>query len=210
MIRVFIVDDHPAVAAGLATLLEKDSGIKVIGIESDGTQASKNILKEKPDVVLQDLNLGVTSGEKVMKEVLKENDKIKFLLFTVLPENAYALQLIRDGASGFLNKNTRVDEMIKAIRSVSLGKRYMSRDLKILESEQKTSKEKTGLDKLSKRERQVFMLLATGKRQVDIEVELDIGHSTMSTYVARIHRKLGTKTVSDLVRWAADQGIQTL
>lgn len=209
MIRVFIVDDHPAVAEGLSALLAKSGEIDVIGIENEGEVAIHRILSETPDVVLQDLNLSGISGATVMKEVLQINSRIKFLMFTVLPENSYALQLIEEGASGFLNKNTRVDEMVAAIRSVSLGKIYMSHELRMLKLEQKKASDKQGIEKLSKREREIFMLLAAGKRQVDIEAELDIGHSTMSTYVARIKRKLGVKTIAEIVRYATTQGIET-
>lgn len=207
MISVFIVDDHPVVANGLAKLLSEYPDIKVVGVEAEGQAAISRILEEQPRVVLQDLNLGDIPGTKVMEEVLKLQEKSRFIIFTVLPANAYALKLITNGAAGFLNKNAMIEEMVAAIRAVARGHTYFSQELKILMAEQKDSSKKAGLDILSKREYEIFLGISAGKRQVELERELDIGHSTMSTYIARIHRKLGTKTSADLVRWATQEGV---
>ena len=209
MITVFIVDDHPVVANGLARLLSEQTDIDIIGVESEGERAIERILELQPRVVLQDMNLGDMLGTRVMKDVLAQQDKSRFIVFTVLPANAYALQLIKSGAAGFLNKNAMIEEMVEAIRAVARGKTYFSQDLKLLMADQGGKKEKVGLDLLSKREYEIFLRIAEGKRQVDIEEELDIGHSTMSTYMARIHRKLGTKAIGDLIRLAAQEGILT-
>jgi len=210
MISIFIVDDHPVVANGLATLLAKYSGLEVVGVELDAKTAIKRILKEQPKVVLQDLNLGESSGTKVMEAVFKKKAPCRFLIFTVLPINAYSLKLIRNGASGFLNKNAPMEDLVSAIRTIARGQTYLNKELKMLMSEQseKGKKgEKVGIDKLSKREYEIFTRIAEGKRQVEIQVELDVGQSTISTYMARIHRKLGTRTPADLVRIAAQEAL---
>jgi len=207
MISIFIVDDHPVVANGLAKLLSEYDGLEVIGVESEGQKAIDSILEHKPKVVLQDMNLGEISGTKVMEAVLKHDNSIRFIVFTVLPANAYALKLIKNGASGFLNKNTKITEMVSAIRTVARGQTYFSKELKMLMAEQKERDKKAGLNILSKREYEIFIRIAAGKRQIEIRNELDIGHSTISTYMARIHRKLGTKTPADLIKWAAQEDL---
>jgi DNA-binding NarL/FixJ family response regulator len=207
MIDVFIVDDHPVVANGLAKLLSDYPDIHISGIESDGKKAISRIIEEQPRVVLQDINLGDIRGPEVMEAVLAQQDKSRFIIFTVLPANTYALRLIKSGAAGFLNKNALIEEMVEAIRTVARGLTYLSLDLKRLQAEQGERNEKVGLDLLSKREYEIFLLLIEGKRQVDIEEELDIGHSTMTTYVSRIHRKLQTQSLGDLIRLGTQEGI---
>jgi len=207
MISIFIVDDHPVVAGGLAKLLADHSDLEVVGVEAEGTKGIERILEVKPKVVLQDMNLSDISGSTVMETVLKKDKSIRFIIFTVMPANAYALKLIQNGASGFLNKNTKIEEMVTAIRTVARGQTYFSRELKMLMAERSEREDKSGLDLLSKREYEIFVRIAAGKRQVEIGEELDIGYSTISTYIARIHRKIGTKTLSDIIRWAAQEGI---
>ena len=207
MNTVFIVDDHPVVADGLARLLEEFDDIEIVGLESSGEKAIERILDIQPRVVLQDVNLTDISGVKVFEAVNEVQDRTRFIFFTVLPANAYAIQLIRSGAAGFLNKNAMIEEMVSAIRRVARGQTYYSMELKKLMAEQKHKAKKSGLNTLSKRENEIFLRLVAGKRQVEIEDELDIGHSTLTTYITRIHRKLGTKTAADLVKWAAQEGI---
>ena len=207
MISIFIVDDHPVVATGLAALLERYSGLKVIGVELDGEKAVERILEEKPKVVLQDMNLGEISGTQVMDQVFKSKSSSRFLIFTVLPPNGYSLKLIRNGASGFLNKNAPIEELVSAIRSIARGQTYINRELKMLMAEQSEKKKKAGVDALSKREYEIFLRVAKGKRQQEIQSELNIGQSTVSTYIARIHRKLGTQNVTDLARMATQEAL---
>lgn len=204
MIRVFLVDDHPVVSRGLAELLGQERDIEIAGLAASRTEATERILSLRPDVIVQDINLGEETGAHVIADVRAEWPEARFLVFTVLPENSYALDLIEAGAMGFLNKNAPMDEMVTAIRAVHRGKKYISQELRFLELD---GASKEGIDALSKREREIFLRLAAGRRQVDIREELGMSHGTLSTYLARIHRKLGTRTTSDLVRFAAEQGI---
>lgn len=205
MIRVFIVDDHPAVALGLSALLNKKRDLEVVGIAGSVAEAIAAIPEAEVDVVLQDLNLGKERGQQVMDTILRTTDSARFIIYTVFPEDAYALQLLRAGARGFLNKGAKLDEIVEAIRKVHHGGRYLSLELHYLEQELARG-ERVGLDRLSKREREVFDALVAGKRMVDIRTELGMSHGTLSTYAARMHRKLGTSSVADLARLAVATG----
>lgn len=203
MIRLFIVDDHPIVARGLCELLGRNRDIEVVGSAVSFEDAIAGIVSLTPDVVVQDVHLGDRSGVDVMREVLRQLPATRFLMFTVMPEDAYALDLITAGACGFLNKNAPVDEMVEAILAIHRGKKYYSNQLRLLIKDRGRAAERTGIDALSTREREIFLRLASGRRQIDVSAELRLSHGTLSTYVARIHRKLGTSTLGDLIRIAA-------
>lgn len=207
MIRLMIIDDHPIVCTGLESLISKVDDICIVGVAHDSTTGLRLVGQYKPDVVLLDVHIGREYGPTVMLDLRKISPQAKVLFFSVLPENSFALELLNSGASGFLNKSAPIAETLTAIREVARGRRYISEDLSLLALETRRKPDKTTLEGLSKRELDVLVLLVSGKKPKEIQEALSLGHGTVTTYIARLHSKLGTETTPELMRLAITLGL---
>jgi DNA-binding NarL/FixJ family response regulator len=203
MIRVIIADDHPIVRAGLKQIILEDDGIIVAGEASSGAKLLEKVRLEKYDVVLLDLTMPGMNGIDALKQLKSEKPHLPVIILTIHPESQYALRLIKAGASGYLTKTSASDELIRAIRKVHRGGKYITPSL----AEKLAFALDTGAtglphERLSDREYQVLCLLGSGKSVSQIAEALALSVKTVSTYRSRILEKMNMENNAELIHYA--------
>jgi two-component system, NarL family, invasion response regulator UvrY len=208
MIRVLIADDHPIIRQGLKKILADEPEIEVEAEASDGHEAMEVLRNSPIDVAVLDISMPRMSGIEVIKQLTGEGTAARILVLSVHSMKQYAVRVLRMGAAGYLTKDTAEEELIHAVKTVAAGKRYISPDL-AAELADFVGNESwdSPLDRLSDREYTVFKSIAAGKSMKEIAFELNISIQTVSTYRARLLRKLNVETNAGLVRYAVDWGI---
>lgn len=208
MRNILLVDDHSIVRQGLKNLISLEAGLSVTGEASSGTEAIQLVresLKNKTtyDIVVLDISMPDKNGVDTLHDLKHIAPDLPVLILSGYGEQQYALNLIRSGCKGYLSKDADADEIIKAIRTIANGKRYISAELAELMSEQLSHpSEKQLHESLSDREFQVFFKLAGGLSPTEIANELNISIKTVSTYRSRILEKMSLKTNADLTYYA--------
>lgn len=210
MIRVLLADDHTIVRQGLRSMLEETGECSVVAEAADGAEAVEGALLTRPDVVVTDLSMPRLSGLEVVKRVRERLPDTKALVLTVHEEDEYILPIIRAGASGFLNKDTTVADLMNAIKTIHGGHAYFGpRAAKALADQHQRPRE-IGVDPydtLTGRERETFHLVIEGKTTKEIAQILDIGVKTAENHRARMMEKLGLRNTAEVVRFAARKGL---
>ena len=203
MKKILLVDDHNIVRQGLRNLIELESDLEVGGEAASGVEALKLVRKNSYDIVVLDISMPDKNGVDTLHDLKHTSPDLPVLILSGYSEAQYALNLIRSGCKGYLSKDADPDEIIKAIRTIANGKRYISAELAELMSEQLSHPtEKQLHETLSDREFQVFFKLAGGISPTDIAAELNISIKTVSTYRTRILEKMSLKTNADLTYYA--------
>lgn len=202
MIRVITVDDHPVVRRGLKQIIEGEPDMQVVGQAENALEAIRVIRQTACDAVVLDITLPGASGIEVLNQLRNERPELPVLIMSVHEEEQYADRLIRAGASGYLMKESVPEELIKAIRKIVSGGKYISPAFSetLIPGQVSTGKPLHG--KLSDREFEILRLIATGKALTEIGETLCISGKTVSTYRARILEKMGMKTNADLISYA--------
>lgn len=208
-IRVFLVDDHEIVRVGLRQILEKGGDdLVVVGEAENGIQALERIKETDIDVLLMDIEMPEKSGWEVLKTLKALRPDLPILILSIFPEDLYGIRLLKEGAAGYLTKNSTPKQFVEAIRSVARGGKYVSPELASqLVDDLKKGRDRQAHDILSEREFQVFNLIASGKKIKDIAKELSISITTVSTHRARILDKMNLENTTDLIRHALKQGL---
>ena len=203
MKNILLVDDHSIVRAGLKNLIELESDLQVTGEASSGLEAIKMVRVNKYDIMVLDISMPDKNGVDTLHDLKHVSPDLPVLILSGYAEAQYALNLIRSGCKGYLSKNADSDEIIKAIRTIAGGKRYISAELaELMSNELINPTNKLLHETLSEREFQVFFKLATGLSPTDIGSELNISIKTVSTYRTRILEKMGLKNNADLTYYA--------
>ena len=203
MKKILIADDHAVVREGLKQIIAKASDMTVVGEAANGQEAIRKVAAQEFDVVVLDISMPDMSGLEVLKHIKSENPKLPVLVLSVYSEEAYAVRTLRAGASGYLTKESSPDQLLEAIRKVSLGGKYVSPSLaERLACDMETDSERAPHQKLSDREFQVLRLLSSGKTVREIAEELSLGAPSISTYRARILAKMKMKHVAELTHYA--------
>jgi len=208
MLRVLIADDHPIVREGLRRVIQDEFPSVIIGEVASGNAALERIRTCDWDIVILDINFPDKSGLEVLKEVRKERKDISFLMLSVYPEAQYARRALWGGADAYLRKDTAQDELIKAIKAIRSGGKYISSTVApflLVRSESDLSKPLHS--HLSDREIEVLGLVSQGKTFKEIGGILLISQKTVSTYRSRILIKLHLRNTVELIRYAVDQGM---
>ena len=203
MIKVGIVDDHAIVRAGLRQFFSEQVDLRVVGEAASGREAIDLVRQEELDVLVMDLSMPEQSGMDALGMIRAKAPDLGVLILSGYPEEHYATNLIRQGASGFLNKECEPDEIVTAIRTIATGKRYISASVADLLAQQ-LGKSGDGLphEQLSEREFQVFLKLAKGETAGDIAKDLSLSVKTVSTYRTRLMEKMALSSNSDLTYYA--------
>jgi DNA-binding NarL/FixJ family response regulator len=200
MIRVLVADHQPIVGYGIRMLFENSTDIKIINTVTTSKQTLDYLKKTTVDVVLTTLDLPDTNGLTALRVLKKEFNAVGVIIFSSHPEDIYAINAIRAGASGFLSKTVTTATIKKAIFKVFKGGIYLSNELA-----KKITLEKNnpgGMDlykKLSTRELEVLKRISTGKKNKDIAVELNVSAKTISTYKTRLMKKLNVSNIVELI-----------
>jgi two-component system, NarL family, invasion response regulator UvrY len=207
LMRIIIADDHIVVRKGLKLmLLDGFPGATIVDV-GDAEDLIKNIIKEKWDVVITDLNMPGRSGLDALVQIKQMNPELPVLVMSLHPEEQYAIRVLKAGASGYLTKDAPPEELIKAVQKVLLGKKYITAIVAeklsaILDDDDEQSKQPH--EALSDREFDVLKMLAAGKTVSDIAENLFLSVTTVSTYRARILSKMGLKNNAELTLYAIE------
>jgi two-component system, NarL family, invasion response regulator UvrY len=203
MKKILLVDDHNIVRQGLRNLIALESDLEVAGEASSGVEALKLVRNNNYDVVVLDISMPDKNGVDTLHDLKHISPDLPVLILSGYAEEQYALNLIRSGCKGYLSKDADSEEIIKAIRTIAGGKRYISAELaELMSNELSHPSEKLLHETLSDREFQVFFKLAGGLSPTEIANELNISIKTVSTYRTRILEKMSLKTNADLTYYA--------
>jgi two-component system invasion response regulator UvrY len=202
-VRIGIADDHPITRAALRSYLDDQEGLRVVAEAASGREAIDLVRTQALDVLLLDLDMPGQSGIDALTMIKAKAEHVAVLVLSGYPEHQYAVPLIRNGASGYLNKACEPAEIITAIRRVAQGGRYITSVVAELLATQVIAPSPGGLhEQLSARELQVFLKLAQGCTAGEVAAELSLSAKTVSTYRARLMRKLDARSNSDLTYYA--------
>jgi two-component system invasion response regulator UvrY len=205
MITVLLLDDHALVRAGYRLILQQHLDLQVIGEAESGEEGLQKIRALKPDVVLCDLHMPGLSGLEITERLNKSSSPSKVIIVTVQQDGPMPKRLMEAGASGYLGKACDAEELIRAIRDVARGKRYLANDLaqKMALCKQKDSP----FELLSAREIEISLLFCQGMRAEAMARKLCVSSKTIATHKYRILEKLGIQDTIALARLAALHGI---
>ena len=201
--RILIADDHPVVRRGLRDVLASEADMTVVGEAKTGDEALELACKVEWDVAVLDYSMPGCSGADLVREVKRHYPERPVLVLSILPEDVHAGQVFKAGGAGYINKASASDDLTGAIRKVVSGGKYVSAAFaEKLATELADGGEKPPHDLLSDREYRVMWLIASGKQINEIAGEMSLSPSTVSTYRARILRKLDLSNNAALVRYA--------
>ena len=206
-IRVFVVDDHALVRAGMRMILSGETDIEVVGEADCGEDALPLIRKLTPDVVLCDLHLPGVSGLELTERILKGDHGTRVIVVSVLEDGPMPKRLLEIGASGYVGKGGDASELLRAVREVARGKRYLANSVAQNLALYGIDGDGSPFDALSARELEVAMLLTQGLRQEDIARRLSLSAKTINTHKTRLFEKLGIQDSIALARLAGQYGL---
>lgn len=208
MTRVLLVDDHAVVRAGLRQFLLDDRSVAHVEEASSGEQALEKLRQERFDLLILDINMPGRNGIDILRHVVAGSPGTKILVLSGYPENQYAVNVLRAGASGYLAKESAPDELLKAVRTILQGKRYISAALaEQLVTELDLNHDKPAHAELSQREFQIFCKVAAGRSVSEIAEELCLSVKTISTYRTRVLEKMNFRTNADITSYALKNGL---
>jgi len=208
MIRILIADDHTLVREGLKQILSDLPDMAVTDEASNGKEVLDKVRENDFDVVLLDISMPGQSGVDILKQIKLIKPKLPVLILSMYPEEKYAIRTLRAGASGYLTKDSVPDELIEALRTVSLGKRYITYTLaEKIAYDWDVDAKKPLHERLSDREYQVMCMIASGKAVSQIAKEISLSVKTISTHRARIMKKMNMKNNAELTHYAIKHGL---
>jgi len=209
MIRVFVLDDHALVRTGFRLILSNETDIEVVGEAESGEEGIPLIRKLKPDVVLCDLHLPGVSGLEITERIVRGDSSTRVIIVTVQEDGPMPRRLLDAGASGYLGKGCAAEELLRAVRDVARGKRYLATEMAQKMALGTLAGDATPFDALSPRELEIAMLLCRGLRMPDIAERLSLSPKTVATHKYRAFDKLNLDVRDSvaLSRLASQYGI---
>jgi len=208
MIRILVADDHPVVRQGLKQIVAGTTDIFVVDEASNGQEVLDKVRSNYFDVVLLDISMPGISGLDVLKQLRTERPELAILILSMHSEEQYAARVLRAGASGYLAKESAPDELIAAVRKISLGGKYVSPSLaEKLASDLAVDTQEPLYQTLSDREYETMLMIASGKTTAEIAEQLSLSPKTISTYRSRILGKMSLKSNAELTLYAVQNGL---
>ncbi|MBI5437971.1 MAG: response regulator transcription factor [Nitrosomonadales bacterium] len=208
MIRIMIADDHAIVRQGLARILEKKDGMKIVAEHDNGADALNWIRNHNCDIALIDISMPGMNGIDLLKQLREEKPRVPVLVISIYSEDQYAVRLIKAGAAGYLTKGCAPAIVVEAVRQIAGGKKYISPAVaEMLADEFEDEHGKHPHEKLSDREYQIFLMLASAKTVSEIAGALALSGKTISTYRNRILEKMCLRNNAELMRYAIDNDL---
>ncbi len=203
MIRVILCDDHAMIRRGIRDTLSEAVDIRVVAEAGSYSEIRELIRNEEFDVLLLDINLPGRGGLEVLSSLRETDSPIKVLIVSMFPEDQYAIRCLRSGAQGYLNKAGNPEDLIKAVRAISNGQKYVTPEVANMLVESLSMPENhTRHASLSERELQTLLKIASGKKLSEIAEELMLSPKTISVYRSRVLEKLNMKNNSELTVYA--------
>jgi two-component system invasion response regulator UvrY len=206
-INVMLVDDHAVVRMGFKMLLESANDIKVIDEAENGEMGIKNYVEYKPDVVVMDITMPGIGGMEAIERILAKDSNAKILVLSAHEDSVHPKRVLNAGAMGYLTKRSAAEELIKAIRTVAGGKKYIEASVAQQMAIQQLSGEQNPVDVLSEREFEVFMSLAKGKTTNEIAETLFLSPRTVGTHLYNIKQKLNANNSAEIALIAMRSGL---
>ena len=205
MINILIADDHELIREGLKKILKKEADMEVLGEARNAQEVFDQVRNRKLSIVLLDISMPGLSGLDVLTELRQKYPNLPVLILSMHPEDRFAVRALKAGAAGYVTKDSAVGELVKAIRKVVTGGRYVSVRLaeKLADDLEKGS-ERPPHEMLSDREFQVMRMVAAGQKVSEIAEELSLSISTVNTYRTRILEKMKVETNVELTRYAIE------
>ena len=203
MIKVLIADNHPIVRMGVRKVLEAAEGFELIDVVATTEELFEKLKDTTPDVVMLEMDIPEINGIAALRKIKKDYADVKVLMYSGQSEDVYALSAIRAGAFGYLSKSSSVEYITAAVTKVSEGSMFITNELaQRLAFDEGTKKPRRFFRKLSTREVEVLKLIASGKRNKEVAVGLNLNEKTVSTYKARLMKKLNVDNMVDLLQQA--------
>jgi DNA-binding NarL/FixJ family response regulator len=209
-----LADDHKIIRDGLRSLLGKEEDMVVVAEAENGRKALKLTRKLSPDVIIMDVSMPDLNGIDAARQIIGEQPGLKIVALSMHSEKQFVEGMLKAGVSGYLLKDTAFEELIKAIRVVCAGKKYLSPDVTDIVLNEFISPTITTDDQsataLTTREREVLQLIAEGRSTKEVAGKLHISVKTVETHRKNIMDKLGLHTVAELTKYAVREGITSL
>jgi RNA polymerase sigma factor (sigma-70 family) len=214
-ISIFLADDHGVVREGLRAYLDAESGIAVIGEADNGRDAVERIAALQPDVAVLDISMPEVNGIEATEQITGLDATTHIIILSMHATNEHVFRALQAGASGFVAKESAGRELVRAVRVVSAGHRYLSQIIsdQLVDDyveRRETTEVKSALDELSERERQILKQLVNGKTTSEISKSLSLSTTTVNTYRSRLMKKLGISDMPTLVKFAIRNGLTGL
>lgn len=208
MIHILIADDHLLLREAWSMILRKDHRFMIIGSCSNSTQAVKMSRKLRPDVLLLDINMAPYNGIEAAQKIRLISPDTRIIALTMSNDPAYAKKMFQLGATGYVTKNSSIEEMTEAILTVSRGDNYVCNEMKeILTASREDHRKFQAIQLLTKREIQVIEMIKSGHSSKEICEELDITLNTVETHRYNILKKLGVKNAASLIHFMNDSSV---
>ena len=208
MIKVLVVDDHHLVRVGTIRLLEDIEDICIVGEAACGEEAIEKVRELDPDVVLMDIQMPGIGGLEATRRCLRVKDQLKIIAVTVYEDEPYPSKLFKVGVSGYITKRANVEEMVRAIRKVVSGQRYISSDVaQQLALRPFNDRQTSPFEALSSREMQITLMVIMGHKVTDISEQLSLSPKTINSYRYRIFEKLGVPNDVGLTKLSIKHGL---
>jgi DNA-binding NarL/FixJ family response regulator len=205
--RALIADDHEIIRRGLKQILTDDLGINRIDEANSGEQVLPLIRKNSYNVVILDISMPGKSGIDVLREIKFEFPDLPVLVLSIHPEDQYALRVMKNGASGYLNKASAPEELVTAIRKIASGSKYITSAIADQLLQEGVENNDNPHDKLSNREYQVMLHIASGKTVTETAEVLNLSVKTVSTYRTRILEKLHLENNARIIHYALSRNL---
>lgn len=199
-IRVLLADDHAVMRDGLKALLSATADLEVVGEVGNGREAVRLAAELKPDVVIMDVAMPELNGIEAVRMLREQRPDARIVMLSMHSDAEHVYRALEAGAAGYLLKESAGEEVVSAVRTVCLGRQYLSRALAV--RERRSVPRESPLASLSARERQVLQLVVEGQSSADIAARLHLSPKSVDTYRSRLMKKLGVADVTALVKFA--------
>ncbi|SFU49622.1 DNA-binding response regulator, NarL/FixJ family, contains REC and HTH domains [Pustulibacterium marinum] len=203
MIKVLVADSHPIVQKGLESFFKASTEIDIVGSASTTTELFDFLSSNTPDLILLEMDIPEVNGITALRKLKKDFPDVRVLMFSAQAEDVYAVSTLRAGAHGYISKTAELSLLQEAIVKVAGGNMFITNELaQRLAFDESTNKPRKYFRRLSTREVEVLKLLSAGKRNKQVAEELGLNEKTVSTYKARLMRKLNVDNMVDMLQQA--------